>query len=321
MGSVNDNIRDVKRPYRKKSFQSGYSVASDSVEATPVPQHTYSTTTHQPTSVVRPGIDARTYLRGDGKDGPQAVYAAGTDKVLDLARYPWSLIPKGDSSNVIQRQLIQFAAADSSTTVLLGDDEFVDALVINVTETNVSGTQFWEKVGTTELRYPVGQPIASIAPPTVPSLTGNFVSTGTSATGENIRFPIGSGGLTQSGVTGTYTPGSDNEYYKIAKFGHALVPRPAGAETDKLAHPITYQIWIDGQLVISWSDFQWGQTNFADLWQFESPLVVEQQIVFRIINQSGAAIAAGEEADAVFVGWTEQYYGYFDTSAAALKTV
>jgi len=107
MGSVNDNIRDVKRAYRKKSFQTGYAVAGDSVEATPVPQHTYSTTTTQQTSVVRPGLDARTYLRGDGKDGPQAVYSAGTDKVLDLARYPWSLIPKGDSSNVIQRQLIQ----------------------------------------------------------------------------------------------------------------------------------------------------------------------------------------------------------------------
>jgi len=143
MGSVNDNIRDVKRAYRKKSFQTGYALAGDSVEATPVPQHTYSTPTHQPTSVVRPGIDARTYLRGDGHDGPQAVYSAGTDKVLDLARYPWSLIPKGDSSNVIQRQLIQFAAADSTTTVLLSDNEFVDALVINVTETNLAGTQFW----------------------------------------------------------------------------------------------------------------------------------------------------------------------------------
>jgi len=118
MGSVNDNIRNVKRAYRKKAFQTGYSVAGDSVEATPVPQHTYSTTTTQQTSVVRPGLDARTYLRGDGKDGPQAVYSAGTDKVLDLARYPWSLIPKGDSSNVIQRQLLQFitnAGGPSST--------------------------------------------------------------------------------------------------------------------------------------------------------------------------------------------------------------
>ena len=69
MGSVNDNIRNVKRAYRKKAFQTGYSVAGDSVEATPVPQHTYSTTTTQQTSVVRPGLDARTYLRGDGKDG------------------------------------------------------------------------------------------------------------------------------------------------------------------------------------------------------------------------------------------------------------
>ena len=125
--------------------------------------------------MVRPGIDARTYLRGDGKDGPQAVYSAGTDKVLDLARYPWSLIPKGDSSNVIQRQLIQFDSADTSTTVLLGNDEFVDALVINVTETNVGGTQFWANSGTAT-SFPVGQPITSIAPPSIPSICRRFRS-------------------------------------------------------------------------------------------------------------------------------------------------
>lgn len=319
MGSVNDNIRNVKRAYRKKAFQTGYSVAGDSVEATPVPQHTYSTTTTQQTSVVRPGLDARTYLRGDGKDGPQAVYSAGTDKVLDLARYPWSLIPKGDSSNVIQRQLIQFAAADSATTVLLADNEFVDALVINVTETNIPGSQFWSGAGTADA-FPIGQPIANIAPPVLPRVAANFVPTGTAATGENTRFPL-QGGLTQAGVAGTSQLGSDNEYYKISKFGHALVPRPAGAAADKLANPIRYQIWIDGSLAISWSDFQWGQTNFSDLWQFESPLVVEQQIVFRIINESGDTIATGAEADAVFVGWTEQYYGYFDTTSQAIKTV
>jgi hypothetical protein len=320
MGSVNDNIRNVKRAYRKKAFQSGYSVAGDSVEATPVPQHTYSTTTTQQTSVVRPGLDARTYLRGDGKDGPQAVYSAGTDKVLDLARYPWSLIPKGDSSNVIQRQLIQFAAADSATTVLLADNEFVDALVINVTETNIPGTQFWSGAGTADA-FPIGQPIGNIAAPVLPTVLANFVPTGAdTTTGVNTRFPL-QGGLSQAGVAGTSQLGSDNEYYKISKFGHALVPRPAGATADKLLNPIRYQIWIDGSLAISWSDFQWGQTNFSDLWQFESPIVVEQQIVFRIINESGAAIATGAEADAVFVGWTEQYYGYFDTTSQAIKTV
>ena len=320
MGSVNDNIRNVKRAYRKKAFQSGYSVAGDSVEATPVPQHTYSTTTTQQTSVVRPGLDARTYLRGDGKDGPQAVYSAGTDKVLDLARYPWSLIPKGDSSNVIQRQLIQFAAADSATTVLLADNEFVDALVINVTETNIPGTQFWSGAGTADA-FPIGQPIGNIAAPVLPTVLANFVPTGAdTTTGVNTRFPL-QGGLSQAGVAGTSQLGSDNEYYKISKFGHALVPRPAGATADKLLNPIRYQIWIDGSLAISWSDFQWGQTNFSDLWQFESPILVEQQIVFRIINESGAAIATGAEADAVFVGWTEQYYGYFDTTSQAIKTV
>ncbi len=329
MGSVNDNIRDVKRAYRKTSFQTGYAVAGDSVEATPVPQHTYSTTTHQPTSVVRPGIDARTYLRGDGHDGPQAVYSAGTDKVLDLARYPWSLIPKGDSSNVIQRQLLQFitnvGGPSTASTLVLQDDEFVDALVINVTEVNVSGSQFWSNPGTNN-SFPTNQDIANVAPPAIPTIVSNFAPTGTSTvTGENLRFPIGAG-ISQSGIAGTTRPGSDNEYFKISKFGHALVPRAAGASDDVLSNPITYQIWIDGSLAISWSDFQWGQTNFADLWQFESPLVVEQQIVFRIINQSGAeigtaAVPNGVGADAVFVGWTEQYYGYFDTTSQALKTV
>ena len=328
MGSVNDNIRNVKRAYRKKAFQTGYSVAGDSVEATPVPQHTYSTTTTQQTSVVRPGLDARTYLRGDGKDGPQAVYSAGTDKVLDLARYPWSLIPKGDSSNVIQRQMLQFitnaGGPSTATALVLQNDEFVDALVINVTETNIPGTQFWSGAGTADA-FPTNQPIANIAPPVLPRVAANFVPTGTAATGENTRFPL-QGGLTQAGVAGTSQLGSDNEYYKISKFGHSLVNRPAGAQDNILAHPITYQIWIDGSLALSWNDFQWGQTNYADLWHFESPLVVEQQIVFRIINQSGAEIGTsgtpdGNNADAVFVGWTEQYYGYFDTTSQAIKTV
>ena len=89
----------------------------------------------------------------------------------------------------------------------------------------------------------------------------------------------------------------DNEYYKISKFGHSLVNRPAGAQADILAHPIICSGWIDGGLALSWSDFQWGQTNFADLWQFESPLVVEQQIVFRIINQCGAEIGTSNTPD------------------------
>lgn len=329
MGSVNDNIRNVKRAYRKKSFQTGYSVAGDSVEATPVPQHSYSTTTHQPTSVVRPGIDARTYLRGDGKDGPQAVYSAGTDKVLDLARYPWSLIPKGDSSNVIQRQLLQFITAaggpSTATGLVLQDDQFVDALVINVTETNIPGTQFWSGAGTADA-FPTNQPIANLAAPALPRVAATFVPTGAdTTTGVNTRFPL-QGGLSQAGVAGTSQLGSDNEYYKISKFGHSLVNRPATANPNVLANPITYQIWIDGSLSLSWNDFQWGQTNFADLWEFDSPLVVEQQIVFRIINQSGVEIGTGatpdgNNADAVFVGWTEQYYGYFDTTSQAIKTV
>ena len=201
MGSVNDNIRNVKRAYRKKAFQTGYSVAGDSVEATPVPQHTYSTTTTQQTAVVRPGLDARTYLRGDGKDGPQAVYSAGTDKVLDLARYPWSLIPKGDSSNVIQRQLLQFitnaGGPSTATGLVLQDNEFVDALVINVTETNIPGTQFWSGAAM-QMHSLLINPLPTL-PLLLPTVPATFVPTGTAATGENTRFPL-QGGLTQTGV-------------------------------------------------------------------------------------------------------------------------
>ena len=59
--SGNENIRDLKRPYRKKALQSGYSQAADGVDAYPPPISSVSTTTTQQTQVVRPGIDPATY--------------------------------------------------------------------------------------------------------------------------------------------------------------------------------------------------------------------------------------------------------------------
>ncbi len=55
MASYNDKQRDVKRRYRKDAFQTGYDQAGDSVDATPLPFHSYSTETHTATQPVRPG--------------------------------------------------------------------------------------------------------------------------------------------------------------------------------------------------------------------------------------------------------------------------
>jgi len=62
-GSYGEDIRDVKRPYRKKAFQTGYSQKGSAVSSTPLPQHTYSTTTTQQTEAQRPGVDPHTFRR------------------------------------------------------------------------------------------------------------------------------------------------------------------------------------------------------------------------------------------------------------------
>ena len=56
-GSYGEDIRDVKRPYRKKAFQTGYSQKGAAVSSTPLPPHTYSTATTQQTEAMRPGVD------------------------------------------------------------------------------------------------------------------------------------------------------------------------------------------------------------------------------------------------------------------------
>ena len=57
MSSFDDKRRNLKRPFRKKSLQTGMSVIDTSVDATPLPPASYDTSTHQATTPVRRGID------------------------------------------------------------------------------------------------------------------------------------------------------------------------------------------------------------------------------------------------------------------------
>ena len=62
-GSYGENIRGVKRPYRKQSLQTGYSQKGEAVNSTPVPYSSYSTETSLATAPQRVGIDPSTYKR------------------------------------------------------------------------------------------------------------------------------------------------------------------------------------------------------------------------------------------------------------------
>ena len=59
----------------------------------------------------------------------------------------------------------------------------------------------------------------------------------------------------------------------------------------------------------------------SDQWQFEIPLVVEKQIVFRVINTGTVASTdtLTGNVQAVFVGWSEQQTGFTDTGRQALE--
>jgi hypothetical protein len=105
------------------------------------------------------------------------------------------------------------------------------------------------------------------------------------------------------GRTLNTTAGNKGDYYHIASFGHTEASAVAG---------VRYQLWIDGQLYQEWSDFQWSVIiPKADQWHFELPLVVTQQIVFRVINDSAGAIITGS-VEGCFSGWTEQRDYYQD---------
>tara|TARA_R110002020_G_scaffold289674_1_gene505151 strand:- start:1179 stop:2027 length:849 start_codon:yes stop_codon:yes gene_type:complete len=270
----NDNQRNIKRAYRKKAFQTGYSLITNTSEATPRPLSSYSTETTQATSPVRDGLDPRTYQ----KMTRPAVESLDFTHALDTARYPFHLVPKPDSSNVIARQKF---------TLDLAQDNYQDVLVLNVS--GIAGSQF-----------PTG---AIPGPNPIPALENQNVAPANNNTNnENTRFP-NEGGLTNAGVAGTIQRMGSDEIYRIATFGHTEVTGTGG----------TYQIWVDGSLFMEWTDFQWSPvTPRINQWRFDQPITVTEQIVFRVINTN--AVKKTDTIEVCFGGWSEQYTGYTDVS-------
>jgi len=288
--------RGYTNAYGKSSMQTGYSNKSDNVEATPIP---YSEQNRPgasiPSKPVRQGLDPTIYNRGT----QTPVSVGNTETSLFTSVYPWFLVPRPTSANVIQRQKLDFSSLN------LPNNSYVDALVLNVSR--AQGSQYSSSAGT-----------LPAAPPTVPQNT--LTSSGEAISGrqpyeasEN-RFPTGSGG-TVSSVSGasTFTPASKGEFYKIKGFGHSEVPTSTAG--------ITYQIWVDSRLMMEWNDFQWSPvTPKQDQWEFDVPLFVESQIVFRVINETGSTVNTGT-IEACFSGWSEQKMGFLETDKVQIETI
>jgi len=271
----NDNQRDIKRAYRKKAFQTGYSLITDTAESTPRPLSSYSTETTQATSPVRDGLDPRTYQ----KMTRPAVESLDFTHALDTARYPFHLVPKPDSSNVIARQKF---------TLNLATNNYQDVLVLNVS--GIAGSE-----------SPTG---AIPGPRPIPALENQRIAPANNNTNnENTRFP-NEGGLTNAGVAGTIQRMGSDEIYRIATFGH----------TEMTGTGNTYQIWADGSLFMEWSDFQWSPVvPRINQWRFDQPLTITEQLVFRVIN-TAAGPNKTDTIEVCFGGWSEQYTGYTDVS-------
>jgi hypothetical protein len=304
-GSYGENIRGVKRPYRKQALQTGYSQKGAAVNSTPLPMHTYSTATTQQTEAIRPGVDPHTFER----PVRPAVEAIEGGMPIASAFFPWHTVSKPESANLIQRQKV-----DLSTTTV-ADGEYIDAVVINVSN-NVDGTDSW--VG----GAPAATAFTGTAPaPRLPAQTGTITSTPgapSNPTQANRRSattnPYSSraaGGTTFAPSVANITSGSNQFIYRVASFGHA--------ESGAAATGITYQIWIDGKLFMEWPDFQWSPTiPQRDQWFFENPLVVEKQIVYRVINSTGGNLTG--VAEAIFSGWVENRDYYNDVGYDQLKS-
>ena len=164
-GSYGENNRNIKRPYRKKAFQTGYAQGGEAVSNPPLPPHTYSTDTTQQTEAIRPGVDAHTFRRPVRPTVEQI--DGGTP--IAFAFYPWHTVPKPESANLIQRQRVDL------TVTTMADDTFMDAVVINVA--NASGAGSWVAGIPTAVAFAAGttQPIPTLpsvtAPATVPVIT------------------------------------------------------------------------------------------------------------------------------------------------------
>lgn len=305
MSAYNDKRRDLKRPYRKKAFQTGMSQVSKTVDNYPLPPSSYSTQTHLQTSPVRKGVDPRTYQR----DIRPSVESLEIARTIDMARYPWNLVPKPDSANVISRARVDF------TLVPVLDDEFLDVLVLNVA--NVTGAQ-----PVTPTAGGAGLADRGQSPDEATIATGEpsgAVTPAGAAAGDS-RFP-GQAGRDAAGIAGTLTIAAPGDVYMIQSFGHSDITNAnlaAGGPISN-ANPIIYQIWVDGKMMMEWQNFQFAAvTPPRDQWRFLQPLSVTKQIVLRIINHTADDITLGE-FESCFVGWGEQRSNYEDISHQQLE--
>jgi len=301
MSAYNDKRRDVKRAYRKKAFQSNMSQISSSAQATPLPEHSYSTQSHVQTTPVRAGLDPHTYRR----DVRPAIESLDFARKLDYSRYPWNLVAKPDSANVIAREKIDF------TTTNVTDNQYYDVLVLNIADTTGSETPGPAGVGTAAGDRGVVPTQDAVAAAT---------ATGAEAGAGNPDFPSKSGFATV-GVSGTVRQAGPGEIYRIQSFGHSDISNSniSGSNPIDASNPIIYQIWVDGMLLMEWQNFQFAAvTPPVDQWQFLQPLTVTQQIVFRIINKTSDTLDTGE-VEFCFVGWSEQLSGYEDVTHTQLE--
>ena len=309
MSAYNDKRRDLKRPYRKKAFQTGMSQVSKTVDSHPLPPHSYSTTTHLQTSPVRKGVDPRTYQR----DVRPAVESLDNSRSLNMANYPWNNSPKPDSANVIARGKIDFTVVANQVP----DNSFLDVLVLNLA--NVVGAQpatpaASAGVGAADRGQAPDEAAVAIGEP-----TGAITPAGAAA--GDPRFPSAAG-IDVAGVAGTVTIAAPGDVYMIRSFGHSEITNAnltGGVGPINTANPIIYQIWVDGQMMMEWQNFQFAAvTPQNQQWQFLQPLSVTKQIVLRIVNKTNVAITLGE-MESCFVGWSEQRSNYEDVSHVQLE--
>ena len=288
----------MTNPYNKtnQSFQTGYSQQGDNVEPTPLPYSKLNRPGHtQDAEVVREGLDPTVFDRKT-----QAPVSLGTQETaLFTSVYPWFLVPRPTSANVIQRQRTDFGVIN------LPDNSYFDVCVLNVTRAE----------GTNASTTPITMPAI---PPSIPAnpLSGNPepINANIASDASVPDFPIPGGAGTTIGATaGTFVPASIGEFYKIGCFGHAEVPTATAG--------ITYQIWVDSRLMMEWADFQWSPvTPKRDMWDFDVPVFVEKQIVLRVINETGAGITTGT-MEACFAGWSEQKMGFLETDKVQIQNV
>ena len=291
-------------PYNKtqQALQTGYSQQGDNVEPTPQPYHDQNRPGHvEKSHPVREGLDPSLYNR----ETQAPVSLGNQETALFTSVFPWHLVPRPTSANVIQRQQFNFDAATGGTN--LDSGEYVDVCVLNVTRAEGTDASVTPQAFT-------GTP----PPPQIPSnsITNNpeGINPNFNQTASTPNSPIpGGAGSTLAGTVGTFVPASIGEFYKIQSFGHS--------EATSGALGISYQIWVDGILLMEWADFQWSPvTPKRDMWNFDVPVFVEKQIVLRVVNSSSANVTTGI-LEACFAGWSEQKMGFLETDKVQIQNV